>query len=139
MNEKAIEKELWFLVEKYGLSYFREEFRTDWYCTTTAYSFCNKYGCFTISYSEELRKSYFMRFDKVSSVKDWVFSNNSDEFRKAEIEPCSVETEIWNKHRGSLLFKEFWPYGKRFFRAMAEVIEHQIETTGQFFGIKVVK
>lgn len=90
----------------------------------------------------------YIRLSSIDSLKGYLFSNysgdrlNNEELRRYYDEKLShkinifeYEPEIWKKHKIKLFFGGY----KKEFQVLAEVIETQIQKTGQFFGIKVIK
>ncbi|MCL2817089.1 MAG: hypothetical protein FWD39_01715 [Clostridiales bacterium] len=160
VHEDVVKKYLSFLVEKYGMSYDHREFK-DYspgglgYIAT--YSFCNKSGCFTIIIMPQTDDGVdYVRLDSIHSLKNyilWLTADNKEEREKHKqcckekqvhgINVFDVEPEIWEKYEKEFLFFKNlknpffgWDY-RNIPRALAEVIETQIQKTGQFFGIKV--
>ncbi|MCL2817596.1 MAG: hypothetical protein FWD39_04330 [Clostridiales bacterium] len=154
MDENKVKKYLWFLVEKYGMSYDYQgfkDYRPGGLGFTEIYSFCNESGCFTIMEPQSDDVSYIC-LDSIDLLKIfilWQTADNKEEREKYEqyfdekqihyINIFDVEPEIWKKHRrsGFLKIPFLWGTDKQVLRGLAEVIETQIKKTGQFFGIKV--
>lgn len=150
-TEEKVKKYLWFLIEKYGMSYVREDFEVWDGWEKGTYSFYNDNGCFTIEQSDPRDGVGYFRLDSIHSLKDFVLSeppDNEEEQRQyvderrkhyEYINIFDVEPEIWEKHKrsGFLKMPFFWGSAKQVLRGLAEVIETQIQKTGQFFGIKV--
>ena len=161
MTEKIVEDNLDFLCEQYGFNYTFAEFEN--YLNTNigidTYSYHNEYGCFTITNFAARGEIDYICLDNIQSLKDFLCPKYPDEWStynkelmqylkvqyleergKHEINIFNTEPEIWEKHRrkfGFLKIPFFWGSNKQVFKALAEVIEAQIEKNGSFFGIKV--
>lgn len=142
IDEDNVKKYLSFLIEKYGMYYAREDYNAwdNWAYAT--YSFYNDSGCFTITDLVQGDDVDYAVLDSVNSLKTYVFSDSSEQ-SKSQMRIASFEKDIWEKYeKGFLFFKNlkkpfFWRSAKNILQTLAEVIETQIQKTGQFFGIKV--
>lgn len=138
MNEKQVKETLDFLIEDYNFEYVFQEFEScpfgNW--RTETYSYFNKYGCFTITKLVARDDVEYVHLDDIALLNKYMYSNSSEKI-KSQIDITSVEQEIWKKHEKKCLFGKFFWGDKKYLNVLAEVIEVQIETMGQFFGIKV--
>ena len=134
MTEKKVKDALDFLCTEYGMEYALVEFKK--YLSTNAtlktYNYYNNYGCFTISNLEARGEVDYVRLDNITLLADYV-SLSSIEKQKYNIDITSIEKEIWNK------YNTFWLTDRKILRILSEVINKQIEESGEFFGIKVNK
>lgn len=138
MDEKNVKKELLFLIKKYGMDYIREDFKLHDSLITETYSFYNKNGCFTISNFAARGEVDYFYLHNINLLKSFMYSNYNNK-KKAYIDITSVQKQIWVRHTKVLFFKNpfFWLSSRKVLKALADVIEAQIQSTGQFFGIKM--
>lgn len=138
--EKIIIKNLFFLCSKYNMEYscstFENYLGTNF--TLDTYNFYNENGCFSILNIEQRGDLNFACFDGIEFLKKYVEIT----FKCRHVYKIDVETKessIWRKHQKVGMIKNpfFWWSKKKIFRALAEVIEAQIQKTGYFYGIKI--
>ena len=128
-----IENSFGFLVKEYNLKSCYQVFDHcfDGNRRVYTYSFYNDGGCFTIHNLPQ------------RGELDFYYAKHFSHDRKAlcekVIDVSVVEKSIWQKNSKVLGFKNpfFWRSGKRVLCTLAEVIRRQIESRGEFFGIKV--
>ena len=130
-----IEKQFDFLVTDYGLKHAYQDFNNCfgghwWVCT---HSYYNESGCFTIHNLPQRGELDFYYAKE--------FSNIRKDLCEQRINISAIGTEIWEKNEKFLFMKNpfFWWSEKKVLKSLAEVIEAEIKSTGQFFGIKVTK
>lgn len=154
MTEENVRKSLDFLCLKYNMSYSLGEYenylkRNAWLFT---YSYYNDFGCFTITNIPVVGDVSYYRLDSIYQISDILLDTDaldenpeadkiySDNIKKHTLSIFDFEPEIWEKHKKTafLGIPFFWGTDKQVLRALAEVIETQIQKQGSFFGIKVV-
>lgn len=140
MDEKIIKKYFGFLNDKYKMAYDCGSF--DNYLGRAAailtYSYYNEFGCFTIANVPVVGDVMYYRLKCVDHIPKFIVSGDYDT-SQFKLDIFNYEPEIWEKHRksGFLKIPFFWGSEKQVLRALAEVIETQIQKYGSFFGIKV--
>ena len=125
-----------FLVKRYGFKHSYQEFPNgyDRNVFVITHSFYNDNGCFTIHYAAQICELSFFRSKRFGETLDQLTERNIC----AEV--FSAEKDIWDKYN-----KLFWRIPNPFFeynisknlKALAEVIQAQIDKTGKFFGISI--
>ncbi len=139
MNE-GVKKYLSFLSDKYKMTYAFGEF--DNYLgrnvAILTYSFYNEFGCFTIATVPAVGDVMYYHLKSVDHIPKLIVSGDYD-LNQFVLNVFDYEPEIWEKHRrsGFLKIPFFWGSEKQILRALAEVIEIQIQKHDSFFGIKV--
>lgn len=121
-----IEKQFDFLVKDYGLKYSHQTFKNCYngHWVVYAYSFYNESGCFTI-YELGQRGEWDYYYAKRHS-------NIMEELLENRVDIYSVEKEIWGKAR-----KKIFHSIRTELATLAEVIKKQIQTQGNFYGVKI--
>lgn len=140
MREQIVKDALDFLCEDYEFHYRFAQFENylNQHLPIMTYSYYNENGCFTITEFEPRHEVTYLHLDTVDSVKEY-FSWNYSKKLQREVNIFDIEPDIWNR-RGKIcgipnLF--FWGSDKKILKALAEVIQVQIEKNGAFFEIKV--
>ena len=159
MTEKRVKESLDFLCHEYDMKYNFIKVETkhgNMYGATEAYSYHNKYGCFTIANFYARGEIDYIRLDNIDSLKDFLCSKSPkysldneesikeyeqyiDKRTKHKINIYEEEPEVWGKHEKLLFFKNpfFWEGSKKELRALADVIKTQIKKQSRFFNIKI--
>jgi hypothetical protein len=123
-----INKKFEFLVKDYNLRYSFQRFENypfgNW--SADMHSYYNDSGCLSICNLVQRGELDFYYAKK--------FSANIAELTEQSLVIDSVEQEIWRKAKKKFLFEYRYSL---FLKTLAEVIETQINKTGQFYGIKV--
>lgn len=141
MTEKIVKESLGFLFQKHGMLYdYREKQNYMGYCDLRCFTYYNNDGCFTITDLTQSDDVDFVRLGDIRLLDSYISSSYSQK-QKNIVRIFEYEPEIWARHKkkGFLKIPFFWGSNKQVLRALSEVIDHQIQSTGQFFGIKVTK
>lgn len=133
MLDSFIQNKLRFLVVKHGLHYAFQQMDYGGGFVSSEHSYFNDNGCFTIC-SLEQRGELDFYYAKS-------FTNNRKILHDKLVDVYSVEKSIWDKYGkiGIIPNVFFWCNHKKIIEVLAEVISHQICSTGTFFGVEINK
>lgn len=142
MNETIIKNSLGFLCSEYGFDYQVLEF--DNYLnrggTLIAYNYFNGNGCFTIANVPVIGDVTYYRFDSIDQLKKYTTpaADSLSDIGGCELNIFSYEKQIWKSHEELLGFKNPFAYltDKRILNVLHEVIQAQLQSRNEFFGIK---